>query len=87
MKQIIAVAVAHVRQCSYCIRGHTLAALRVGATQAELMKAIGVAAEMRAGGAYAHAALMITEIGKPGERSQDRTLESNLSLAWSARRE
>ena len=61
MKQIVAVAVAHVTQCPYCIRGHTKAALRAGATQQELMEAIWVAAEMRAGGAYAHAALMFTE--------------------------
>ena len=27
-KQLIAVAVAHVTQCPYCIRGHTKAALR-----------------------------------------------------------
>jgi AhpD family alkylhydroperoxidase len=60
-KQIIAVAVAHVTQCPYCIRGHTKAALRAGATQQELMEAIWVAAEMRAGAAYAHSALMITE--------------------------
>ena len=64
MKQIIAVAVAHVTQCPYCIRGHTKAALRAGATQQELMEAIWVAAEMRAGGAYAHAALMITEAAR-----------------------
>jgi AhpD family alkylhydroperoxidase len=64
MKQIIAVAVAHVTQCPYCIRGHTKAALRARATQQELMEAIWVAAEMRAGGAYAHAALMITEAGE-----------------------
>jgi AhpD family alkylhydroperoxidase len=63
-KQIIAVAVAHVTQCPYCIRGHTKAALRAGATQQELMEAMWVAAEMRAGGAYAHAALMITEAGE-----------------------
>jgi AhpD family alkylhydroperoxidase len=55
------VAVAHVTQCPYCIRGHTKAALRAGATQQELMEAIWVAAEMRAGGAYAHAVLMIAE--------------------------
>jgi len=54
VKQIIAVAVAHVTQCPYCIRGHTKAALRQGATPQELMEAIWVAAEMRAGGAYAH---------------------------------
>ena len=58
-KQLIAVAVAHVTQCPYCIKGHTKAALRHGATKQEIMEAIWVAAEMRAGGAYAHAALAI----------------------------
>lgn len=58
-KQLIAVAVAHVTQCPYCIRGHTRLALREGATSAELMEAIWVAAEMRAGGAYAHATMAI----------------------------
>jgi len=53
-KQLIAVAVAHVTQCQFCIKGHTRAALRRGATERELMEAIWVAAEMRAGGAYAH---------------------------------
>ena len=59
-KQLIAVAVAHVTQCPYCIRGHTKGALRQGATQQELMEAIWVAAEMRAGGAYAHSAIALT---------------------------
>ncbi len=59
-KQLIAVAVAHVTQCPYCIRGHTKAALRYGATREELMEAIWVAAEMRAGGAYAHSAISLT---------------------------
>jgi AhpD family alkylhydroperoxidase len=59
-KQLIAVAVAHVTQCPYCIKGHTRAALRHGATPQELMEAIWVAAEMRAGGAYAHTAVSLT---------------------------
>jgi AhpD family alkylhydroperoxidase len=58
-KQLIAVAVAHVTQCPYCIRGHTKAALRKGACGRELMEAIWVAAEMRAGGAYAHSTLAL----------------------------
>lgn len=64
-KQIIAVAVAHVTQCPYCIKGHTKIALRKGATNEELMEAIWVAAEMRAGGAYAHSALAIDEMDIP----------------------
>ena len=58
-KQLIAVAVAHVTQCPYCIKGHTRAALKQGATEQQLMEAIWVAAEMRAGGAYAHSTLAL----------------------------
>lgn len=58
-KQLLAVAVAHVTQCPYCIRGHTRSALKAGATQQEVMEAIWVAAEMRAGGAYAHSNLAL----------------------------
>jgi AhpD family alkylhydroperoxidase len=64
VKQLIAVAVAHVTQCPYCIKGHTKAALRHGATEQELMEAIWVAAEMRAGGAYALAALAVEQMEK-----------------------
>ena len=67
MKQLIAVAVAHVTQCPYCIKGHTKAALRHGASREELMEAIWVAAEMRAGGAYAHSILAIEEMDKSAE--------------------
>jgi AhpD family alkylhydroperoxidase len=68
-KQVIAVAVAHVTQCPYCIRGHTSAALRHGATAEEIMEAIWVAAEMRAGGAYAHSALALDTIAHfPAEK-------------------
>ena len=59
MKQLIAVAVAHTTQCPYCIRGHTRAALRAGASEQEIMEAIWVAAEMRAGGAYAHSVIAL----------------------------
>lgn len=62
IKQVIAVAVAHVTQCPYCIKGHTAAALRHGASANEIMEAIWVAAEMRAGGAYAHSQLALAEI-------------------------
>ncbi len=61
-KQLIAVAVAHVTQCPYCIRSHTSGALRQGATGEEIMEAIWVGAEMRAGGAFSHSALAIDEI-------------------------
>lgn len=61
-KQLIAVAVAHVTQCPYCIKSHTQIALKKGATNEELMEAIWVASEMRAGAAYAHSAIAIKEM-------------------------
>lgn len=69
-KQLIAVAVAHVTQCPYCIKGHTAEALKQGATEQQIMEAIWVAAEMRAGGAYAHSALaldVMQQHAHPGE--------------------
>ena len=58
-KQLIAVAVAHTTQCPYCIRGHTLLAHRKGATPEQIMEAVWVAAEMRAGGAFAHSTIAL----------------------------
>lgn len=59
VKQLIAVAVAHVTQCPYCIRGHTARALAAGATREEVMEAIWIAVEMRAGAAVAHSNLAV----------------------------
>ncbi|WP_340108708.1 carboxymuconolactone decarboxylase family protein [Pikeienuella sp. HZG-20] len=58
-KQLIAVAVAHVTQCPWCIEGHVKSARRAGATPEQVMEAIWVAAEMRAGASYAHSALTL----------------------------
>lgn len=63
-KELIAVAVAHVTQCPYCIDGHTAAALNNGASEEEIMEAIWVAAEMRAGAAYAHSTLAIETMNR-----------------------
>jgi len=63
-KELIAVAVAHVTQCPYCIRGHTENAVRQGATREEVMEAIWVAAEMRAGAAYAHSNLALDTMNR-----------------------
>lgn len=69
-KELIAIAVAHVTQCPYCIRGHTKLALQKGATEQEIMEAIWVSAEMRAGASYAHSLLAIDAMhqaeAKPG---------------------
>jgi AhpD family alkylhydroperoxidase len=67
-KQLIAVAVAHVTQCPYCITGHTKLARRKGASPEEIMEAIWVASEMRAGGAYAHSTLALHAMGEVAPR-------------------
>ncbi len=64
-KQLIAVAVAHTTQCPYCIAGHSNLARRKGASDEEIMEAIWVAAEMRAGGAYAHSTVALHTLGVP----------------------
>ena len=66
-KQLIAVAVAHVTQCPYCIRSHTRLAQRKGAGDHEIMEAIWVAAEMRAGGAYAHSVIALEATASRGQ--------------------
>lgn len=56
-KPLTAVAVAHVTQRPYCIRGHMKAALRHGANRAQIMEAIWVGAAMCLGATYAHSLL------------------------------
>ena len=66
-EQLIAVAVAHVTQCPYRICGHTRLAQRRGASEQEIMEAIWVAAEMRAGGAYAHSVIALDVLTPDGD--------------------
>lgn len=63
-KQLIALGVAHVTQCANCIKGHTLTAKRKGASNEQIMEAIWVAAEMRAGAGYAHGSIAMEEMDK-----------------------
>jgi AhpD family alkylhydroperoxidase len=67
-KQLIAVAVAHVTQCPWCIQGHAKAARRAGASEAQVMEAIWVAAEMRAGAAFAHSLIALEAMDGPAPR-------------------
>jgi AhpD family alkylhydroperoxidase len=67
-KQLIAVAVAHVTQCPWCIQGHVKAARRAGASDEQVMEAIWVAAEMRAGAAFAHSLIALEAMGGAGPR-------------------
>lgn len=70
-KQLIAVAAAHITQCPYCIDGHAKQAVKAGASREEIMEAIWVAAEMRAGAAYAHSAIALNAIEPTAESGGD----------------
>ena len=67
-KQLIAVAVAHVTQCPWCIEGHVKAARRAGASDEQVMEAIWVAAEMRAGATWAHSLKAVELLDAPKTR-------------------
>ncbi|MPV36000.1 carboxymuconolactone decarboxylase family protein [Georgenia subflava] len=84
-KQLIAVAVAHVTQCPYCITGHSKLAKRKGASEEEIMEAIWVAAEMRAGGAYAHATIALNAIGGHSHGGDDNADHHEAHAAAEAR--
>jgi AhpD family alkylhydroperoxidase len=78
-KQLIAVAVAHVTQCPYCINGHTGLASQAGATPPEIMESIWVAAEMRAGAAFAHATLALQALSSEPSAPSDTTSPAQVS--------
>ncbi|MCB2011041.1 MAG: carboxymuconolactone decarboxylase family protein [Geminicoccaceae bacterium] len=69
-KQLIAIAVAHVTQCPWCIDGHVKLARRQGASNEQIMEAIWVAAEMRAGAAWTHALKSVELMGELDERGR-----------------
>jgi AhpD family alkylhydroperoxidase len=68
--------VAHTTQCPYCIQGHTRLARRRGATDEQIMEAVWVAAEMRAGGAYAHSTVALEVLGA-GSAHQHAAADGN----------
>jgi AhpD family alkylhydroperoxidase len=53
-KELIAIAIAHVTGCPYCIEIHTKNAKRLGISREELAEAILVATALKAGSALAH---------------------------------
>lgn len=57
-KTLIALAVATVRHCPYCIDAYTNKCLSLGVTNDEMMEAVHVGAAMAAGDILAHATQM-----------------------------
>ncbi|MEK4759985.1 carboxymuconolactone decarboxylase family protein [Viridibacillus sp. FSL E2-0187] len=54
LKELIAVAVAHVTGCAYCIDSHVKKAKTLGMTKEEMAEVIMVATALKAGSALAH---------------------------------
>lgn len=54
LKELIAIAVAHVTGCAYCIDIHAKDVKKAGATKEEVSEAIFVATALKAGSAFAH---------------------------------
>jgi alkylhydroperoxidase/carboxymuconolactone decarboxylase family protein len=59
-KALIALAIAHVLPCPYCIDSYTQACLERGASLEQMTEAIHVAAALRAGATLAHGIQMKT---------------------------
>jgi AhpD family alkylhydroperoxidase len=53
-KELIAVAVAHVTGCPYCIESHVGRLKKLGGTREQLMEAVQIAGLLKAGSALAH---------------------------------
>src|SRR2546422_11575467 len=58
-RELIALAVAHVTQCVYCLEAHAKGAKKAGATREEIVETSFLAAALRAGGAAAHGTLAL----------------------------
>ncbi|GBD25396.1 hypothetical protein HRbin30_00715 [bacterium HR30] len=69
-KELIAIAVAHITQCPYCIDVHVKRAKKAGASDGEIAEAIFVAMTLRAGGSFAHAAIALRAAEEADRKSE-----------------
>ena len=58
-KELIALGIAHITQCPWCIDAHTARATKAGATDKELGEVVFVSMAMAAGAAWSHGGLML----------------------------
>ncbi|ALX50585.1 alkylhydroperoxidase [Lentibacillus amyloliquefaciens] len=79
-KEIIAVSVAHVTQCPYCIDTHTKNAKKEGAELGELVEAVMVTSAVEAGGAITHSTNMHNALSdEAGDTLYERSNLKNLN--------
>ena len=58
-KQLIALGIAHITQCPWCIDAHAKAAVKAGASEQEIGEVIFVSMAMAAGAAWSHGGLTL----------------------------
>ena len=61
-KELIALAVAQITQCPWCIDAHASRALKAGASEAEIAEVTFVAMAMAAGAAWSHGGLALQSV-------------------------
>jgi AhpD family alkylhydroperoxidase len=59
MKELMALAIAQITQCPWCIDAHTQKSAKAGASDAEIAETIFVAMAMAAGAAWSHGGLVL----------------------------
>jgi AhpD family alkylhydroperoxidase len=62
VKELIAVACAHITRCPYCIDSHVQKAKQAGATDEEISEVIFVAVAMNAGASFAHSCISMESL-------------------------
>jgi AhpD family alkylhydroperoxidase len=58
-KELMALAIAHITQCPWCIDAHSQRAVKAGASEEEIGEAIFVSMAMAAGAAWSHGGLTL----------------------------
>lgn len=64
VRELIALAVAVTTRCDGCIAVHSAAALKAGASDAEIAEALGVAISVNAGSALVYSARVMDAVGQ-----------------------
>lgn len=63
-KALIALAVAHVEQCPYCIDAYTKDSIQRGITKEEMMEAVHVGSAIKSGATLVHGVQMMNKYKK-----------------------
>ena len=66
-KELVALGIAHVTQCPWCIDAHVARATKAGATPAEIAEVTFVSMAMAAGAAWSHGGLALESLERRRE--------------------